>query len=1016
MNYGLNKGSFSIIVVFIALAIVGCALLPLLPVKLTPTQTLPTITVGYSMPGVSARIAEQEVTSKIESALARVVGVKGIDSKSYKGGGRISVSLDRHADMDNVRFEVSTLIRRIWNEMPEGVSYPNISVRQVDSEASCPFITFTLNAPANPSEILAYGEENLSPILSKVGGVGKVEFIGAQPMEWKLYYDIDQLSAIGITPTDIRNAINEHLDSKFLGVASIGNDGEEWLRISMKAGNSLDGFNPSEISLTAKDGTSVSLDNITNTIHEESAPNNYFRINGLNSIYVNITAEEEANQLRVAKDIEDALEAFSPSMPAGYMIDKAYDATEEIHAELDKIYFRTGLTILILLLFVALVSLSVRYVLMITIGLVINLAVAVLFYYFTKIEIQLYSLAGITISLNLIIDNLIVMADHYTRRRNIGVFTSILAATLTTIGALAVVFFMDEKTRLSLQDFVTVVIINLAVSLAVALFLVPALIEKLGIHKSSRKGMFRKFMRKAAHCLSNIYERSICLILEFRSDFIIILVLGFAGGLYLFVEKVYDGSYWDRNPGEPVLNINATLPNGATLEQMNVLIKKMEAYLCDFPEIRQFQTSVSSPNRASISVFFEKAHQRDGFPYRLKGDVVSKALTLGGGSWSVYGLDDMGFNNDVRENAGSYCVKMTGYNYDDLYDWAYRMRDTLLTHRRIKEVTIASEYSYWKDDYSEFYIDIDREMLAKTGLSASQLFSAIEPTFGKGISSGSITTDNGSEMIRLYSMQRGRYDVFALMNQPFRVGERSFKLSDFGHIDKRQTPQEIVKKNQEYVLCLQYEYIGSPKQGERVLEKDIEKINSILPVGYKAENQKNIWRPKDDSAKYWLLLLVVGIIFFITSILFNSLRIPISIIFIIPVSFIGVFLTFYLLRLNFDQGGFASFILLSGITVNAAIYVASEYLSQRSLHPDISSIKTFVRAIRIKITPILLTVLSTVFGFIPFLIGDTKEGFWFPLAAGTIGGLVMSMIGLLFYLPIFLLRKRDRMIQKSGAR
>ena len=67
--------------------------------------------------------------------------------------------------------------------------------------------------------------------------------------------------------------------------------------------------------------------------------------------------------------------------------------------------------------------------------------------------------------------------------------------------------------------------------------------------------------------------------------------------------------------------------------------------------------------------------------------MISKALTLGGGSWSVYGLEDQGFSNDVRENAGSYRVKLTGYNYDELSDWAYRMRDTLLTHRRIKEVT-----------------------------------------------------------------------------------------------------------------------------------------------------------------------------------------------------------------------------------------------------------------------------------------------------------------------------------------
>ncbi len=1046
----MRDSSFSILIIFIALAIVGCALVSLLPVKLAPSQTLPSITVSYSMHGASARTIEQEVTSRIESALARVGGVKAIDSKSSNGSGRVSVSLDRHADMDNVRFEVSTLVRQIWGDLPEGVSYPAISMKQADKEASRPFLVFTLNAPSNPAEIIAFGEGNLKPVLAKIKGVDKVELSGAQPMEWKLHYDVDLLSALGLTPNDIRNAISEHYHSEFLGIAPVcGNGKDEWMRLSMKSSGTADRFVPGEVVLTTKSGEAITLDKITKTLHEESDPTGYFRINGLNSIYVSITAENDANQLKLEEEIRSALRSFEPAMPAGYMIDTVYDATEEIRSELDKIYFRTGLTVLILLLFVALISLNIRYVLLITIGLAINLAVAAVFYYLSGIEIQLYSLAGITISLNLVIDNLIVMTDHYTRRHNLGAFTSILAATLTTLGALSVVFFMDEKTRLSLQDFVAVVIINLAVSLAVALFLVPALVERLGIRRNGKRGGFRRLRRRFSLFLSNIYEKVVGFVVRFRMAFIIIVILAFGfpvfmlpdkiegdgwladkynsifgsstykekvkplvdrtlgGTLRLFVEKVYNGSYWDRNPGEPVLGINATLPNGATLEQMNTLVKKMEAYLEGFPEIRQFQTSISSPRRASISVFFEKEHQRDGFPYRLKGEVVSKAITLGGGSWSVYGLDDMGFSNDVRESAGSYRVKLTGYNYDELYDWAHHLRDTLLTHRRIKEVTISSEFSYFKDDYSEFHLAIDRDKLAKTGLNASQLFAAIEPTLGRGVNSGTVSSANGIERIRLYSMQGERYDIFALMHQPFKVGDKIFNLSDIGGIEKRQTPQNIVKKNQEYVLCLQYEYIGSNKQGDRVLAQDLEKINSIMPVGYKAVDEKNEWRQKNDSAKYWLLLLVIGIIFFITAILFNSLRQPLAIIFIIPVSFIGVFSIFYLLSLKFDQGGFASFILLAGITVNAAIYILNEYNTLRRRYPGVSPRRLYVKAFRIKIVPILMTVLSTILGFIPFIIGESKESFWYPLAVGTMGGLAMSLVAILLIFPIFVLPKKS---------
>ena len=100
------------------------------------------------------------------------------------------------------------------------------------------------------------------------------------------------------------------------------------------------------------------------------------------------------------------------------------------------------------------------------------------------------------------------------------------------------------------------------------------------------------------------------------------------GSLRLFVQKVYEGSYFTRNE-EVVLYANANLPNGSTLEQMNALIKRMETYLSEFKEIKQFQTSVESARRASISIRFTKENQKSGFPYTLKANMISKALQLG---------------------------------------------------------------------------------------------------------------------------------------------------------------------------------------------------------------------------------------------------------------------------------------------------------------------------------------------------------------------------------------------------
>jgi multidrug efflux pump subunit AcrB len=296
--------------------------------------------------------------------------------------------------------------------------------------------------------------------------------------------------------------------------------------------------------------------------------------------------------------------------------------------------------------------------------------------------------------------------------------------------------------------------------------------------------------------------------------------------------------------------------------------------------------------------------------------------------------------------------------------------------------------------------------LAKENITGMQLFTALDPIFGRDISCANILYDGQPEMLRLTSRQSKEYDVWSLANVPFEINGHSYKLSDFATIGKGLSPQKVAKENQQYRLCLQYDYVGSHEQGRKLLKKDLDAFNAGLPMGYMAEDEQQSWSwGKKDNKQYTLLLLVITIIFFTTSILFNSLKQPLAIIFVIPISYIGVFLTFYLFGLNFDQGGFASFVLLCGITVNASIYIMNEYNDVRHRFPKLVPVRAFVKAWNSKIIPIFLTVVSTILGFIPFMVGTGKEAFWFPLAAGTIGGLVMSVIGIFIFLPIFTLKK-----------
>ena len=1087
MSASPKISSFTIIVTFLCVALAGIAFIPLLPIKLSPSRTLPQLTISYNMPGNSARVIEMEVTSRLEAMLARIKGIKEINSTSGNGWGYVTLELDKHTNIDAARFEASTIIRQTWPSLPDGLSYPVLEMSRPDDKEARPFMSYTLNAAATPIFIQRFAEDQIKPRLSGIPGIYRIDVSGATPMEWRLEYDSRQLATLGISIPDIQKAISQYYQKEFLGTGNVetqlatsreGGQNSQWIRLALVPENETDGFNPSLITVLNKDGKLIRLDQLLKVTRQEEAPQSYYRINGLNSIYLSIRAEETANQLELAKLVKAEMEHIRTLLPPGYEIHTSYDATEFIRDELNKIYVRTGLTVLILLMFVLLITRELKYLFLIVISLSINLCIAVILYYLLGLEMQLYSLAGVTISLSLVIDNTIVMTEHIRNRHNRKAILSILAATLTTMGALVIIFFLDEKIRLNLQDFAAVVIINLGVSLLIALFLVPALIDKMNLEwkKSGKKktsgeetgptwrNRIRKrtnhFLKRFPVYYNRYYQWQINFLCGWKKLACFILLLAFGipvfllpekieydtkdkkkvytatdslliekynkfasnetykekikpivdkalgGTLRLFVQKVYEGSYFTRNE-ETVLSVSASLPNGTTLSQMNTLMGRMEAYLSTFKEIRQFQTNVYSARQAGIRIYFTKESERSGFPYTLKSKIISKALELGGGSWQVYGLQDQGFSNDVREGAGSFRIEMYGYNYDELYEWAERLKAKLLTHRRIKEVLINSEFSWWKDDYQEFYFNLNKARLAQENIQPIDLFASINPVFGKNIYTGTIVVNEETEKLKLSSRQSQEYDVWSMQYVPQTIDGKPYKLAELASVEKGQMPQKVCKVNQQYRLCLQYEYIGASNQGNKIQERDLKEINAILPMGYTAKSDSAYWYwDKKDNKQYLLLLLIIVIIFFTTSILFNSLKQPLAVIFVIPISYIGVFLTFYWFKLNFDQGGFASFVLLCGITVNASIYILNEYNQIRQRKPLMSPYKAYLKAWNAKITPIFLTVVSTILGFIPFMLGPDKEAFWFPLAAGTIGGLAMSILGIFLYLPLFTLKKQ----------
>ena len=267
------KRSFSIIIVFVALAIVGCALVPRLPVKLMPSKTLPGLSVSFSMPNATARVVESEVTSKLEGMLARIQGVKEIYSTSSNGSGHISLGFDKHTDMEHARFEASSIVRQAWPQLPEGVSYPYVSANRTIDQSARPILTYTLNAQGGTADIMRYAEENLRPAIGRLRGVSRVDLSGATPMEWRLTYDNDKLEALGLRPDDITAAIAGMNASEYLGTG-VTEVGEELPLRCVVSDSSR--FDISAITLFTRDSVRLRLDQLVTAIHRQAPPYSLF--------------------------------------------------------------------------------------------------------------------------------------------------------------------------------------------------------------------------------------------------------------------------------------------------------------------------------------------------------------------------------------------------------------------------------------------------------------------------------------------------------------------------------------------------------------------------------------------------------------------------------------------------------------------------------------------------------------------------------------------------------------------
>ncbi|WP_026968174.1 efflux RND transporter permease subunit [Algoriphagus terrigena] len=1029
--------AFRVLITFVVLGILGFAVVPLLSVDFNPREREPVLTVSYGIPLSSPEIIEKLATSPLEGAFSQLSELKKITSVSNYDRGSITLRFDKKSDMELKKFEVLALIRQAYSQLDERLTYPIVTQSaQARDDLKTPILTYSVNGPFASFEIKKITEDVLKPALTQFAEVEEVQIWGANDLQVFVTFDAQKMQSFGISRSTLNTEIIQAFGQEFPGTV-YNNKGETLFVTLDRKLNSLDQLE--NLSIRQVGDMEVRLRDIAQVTMEESEATNYYRINGNNSVTLTVINRDGVNKVLLAKTLKAAIESAKVNLPQGFEVRLQNDDTEFLEKELKKIYERSGLSILILITFIFLINRNWKYLSILLLGIVVNLSLTAMVLYFLKVDIHMITIAGLTISFGLIVDNAIIMMDHLHKYRNRKVFVALLAASLTTVVALMMVFLLPEEDRKSLTEFSIVVSVMLGVSLIVALFFTPAFYEVL-FKESVQKG--RKLtlpkLRRRLNWLRR-YESGIAFTAKYKKSFLTCVLLLFGtpifflpakwegqewynktvgntfyqeeirpyidkalgGSLRMFVRGVYEKSAY-REAEKTRLYVTARLPFGNTLDQMDFIMREFEAYLKDVEGVDKFVTYVVSGQYAQIEITFKEGYEKGALPYQLKGKLSVKSTDWSGAQWNIYGVGQAFYTGGGGEGIPSFRVEMKGYNFDELERQSVLMADKLLQHKRIQKVNTNERLSYNELKTQEYVLRLDQNQIALGQTNQFEVLNTLQDlSKPQGPSAYLELADQNYGMI-LRERQAEHFSKFDLEQKGLITGEdRIMKISDYGTLNLENTTNALHKEDRQYIRVISFEYMGSGKFGNEYLDEVLREMKVIMPIGYEAKKQSYNWSSEKANREYGLLALLVVGIFFVCTILFENFKQPFYIVFLVPISFIGVFLIFSLFGFYFDQGGYAAFVMLGGLAVNAGIFILNDFNNRKTGVFN----RNILKSVAGKAIPILLTVLSTCFGLVPFLIDGQTEIFWFSLAIGTIGGLVFSMVGVFWILPVLMWKK-----------
>lgn len=1000
-----------VVVIFIALTFLGFMGLRSLNYELLPKFAAPVFTVVTPYPGAAPAEVENGVSKKIEEAVAGLPNVDVVRSVSQQGISLVIVTLYTGTEVEPVLNEALRKIQTIRSELPPFAL--ESSVTQV-SVGDMPVMTVGIKARMDARDLSDLLEYRIRPRLTRVPGVGRIDIIGATPREIQVNMNHQKLDNYSISILQVAQSI-QNSNFNYPAGRIQNENGQTSLRMSAKFSSVEELAN--HIVARKPDGSIVKLRDMAEIIDTGKEPETIYRINGKQSMGIQIVKKQDANTVLVSEGVQEEIKRLEQeyenvhlkfSIPHdGSILIK--DAANGVARDL---VFAILLVTAIMMIFLHSGRNATIVMITVPLSLIATFIGINLFGY----SLNLMTLLGLSIIIGTLVDDAIVVLENVYRHLEMGksqwqaTLDGVKEVSLTVVSTslvLIVVFFPValSKNIISpiIEPFAMVIVFAVIISTFSALTLIPLLTSRFSkLEINGKKGLwnriiaiFENWIEQFSTFVNGVLRWSL------RHQFwtLFIATLLFLSS-FLLIDGGFIGSEFVSmgDVGEGIITLE--YPNRYTLKQNNLATKEIERYISNKPQVEGIYSAVgkasgilavqSGNNKTEISVKLVDKTERNissaMFFKQLENELNARFtdVKVRSGIMTLMGSAD---ENPIQ-------IVFQGTDIDTVMAFAEKMLG------EIRKIPGASNTKLTIEGGSpELLIRFDKEKMARLGIMPEVAGATIQTAF-------SGNTDNKLQLekheydinIRLDAFDRRSVEDVSNLTVINTAGQ-PVKLEQFAGIREVSGSDRLERYGRISSVMLESQAIGRPvgDVGADILDL-LEDTEIPEGITYLPEGDLKFQRDAFGTLGIAILIAIV-LVYLVMVALYENYLHPFVVLFSIPLSVIGALLALALARETISIFSILGIIMLIGIVTKNAILVVDFTNNLRK--NGTGKLRALLTAVQLRIRPILMTALSTAIGMLPIALSQTAGSEWKNgLGWALIGGIISSMLLSLVVVPV----------------